>query len=176
MGTDGPANATLQLVAQGEEEASATIDAAPQPFAFKRFSQGRGFIRRGGSPLAGVTGGSLSFSNNLERVRTIRDDGRIEAAEPTLATCTGGISLRFDGATLLAEAATARRWPSRTASPCPRAGRSASNSPVVFLPKPKYAISGPGGVEASFDWRAAYDEASGTMLRVRLLNDVAGYE
>jgi uncharacterized protein (UPF0335 family) len=30
------------------------------------------------------------------------------------------------------------------------------------------AISGPGGVEASFDWRAAHDEANGTMLRVRL--------
>jgi hypothetical protein len=25
----------------------------------------------------------------------------------------------------------------------------------VFLPKPKYAVSGPGGFEASFDWRAA---------------------
>ncbi len=27
----------------------------------------------------------------------------------------------------------------------------------------------------SFDWRAAFDEASGTMLRASLLNDVAGY-
>jgi hypothetical protein len=45
----------------------------------------------------------------------------------------------------------------------------------VFLPKPKYAISGPGGVEASFDWRAAYDESEGTMLRVSLSNDVASY-
>jgi len=45
----------------------------------------------------------------------------------------------------------------------------------VFLPKPKHAVSGPGGVEASFDWRAAYDEVSGTMLRARLLNDVASY-
>ena len=45
----------------------------------------------------------------------------------------------------------------------------------MFLPKPKYAISGPGGVEASFDWRAAYDDSAGTMLRVRLLNDVASY-
>jgi hypothetical protein len=47
--------------------------------------------------------------------------------------------------------------------------------PRVFLPKPKYAISGPGGVEASFDWRAAYDEGEDTMLRAWLLNDVASY-
>jgi hypothetical protein len=45
----------------------------------------------------------------------------------------------------------------------------------VFLPKPKYAVSGPGGVEASFDWRAAHDEGAATMLRARLLNDVVGY-
>ncbi|QLH37704.1 MAG: hypothetical protein HWD60_00050 [Defluviicoccus sp.] len=45
----------------------------------------------------------------------------------------------------------------------------------VFLPKPKYAVSGPGGVEASFDWRAAYDEGNATMLRARLVNDVASY-
>jgi len=141
MGREGPANGTVQLVAQGEEKAAATIDATPDTFALKRFSQGRGFIRRGAVPLASVTGGGLTFSNNLERVRVIRDDGKIEAAEPTIATCTGAMSVRFDGATLVAEAA--------------------NGEPVA--------------IEYGFDWRAAYDESAGTMLRARLLNDVAGY-
>jgi len=176
MGKEGPANATLQLVAQGEAQAATTIDASPQPFALKRFSQGRGSIRRGGTPLAGVTGGSLSFSNTLERVRTIRDDGRIEAAEPTIATCTGGISLRFDGSTLLAEAANGEPVALEYGFTMSEGWSLSFELARVFLPKPKYAISGPGGVEASFDWRAAYDEASATMLRVRLLNDVGGYE
>ena len=73
MGQEGPANARLQLVAQGEERFSATVDANPTAYALRRFSQGRGFIRRGGAALAGVTGGSLTFSNNLERVRVIRE-------------------------------------------------------------------------------------------------------
>ena len=47
--------------------------------------------------------------------------------------------------------------------------------PRVFLPKPKYAISGPGGVEASFDWRGAYNETEDTLLRVHLINDVTSY-
>ena len=122
MGQEGPANGTVQLVAQGEEKAAASIDATPDAYPLKRFSQGRGFIRRGGVPLAGVTAGNLNFSNNLERVRVIRDDGKIEAADPTTATCTGVMSLRFDGATLVAEAATAIRLPSSTASRWPRAG------------------------------------------------------
>ena len=37
------------------------------------------------------------------------------------------------------------------------------------------AVSGPGGVEASFDWRAAFDDVEGTMLRAHLLNDVTSY-
>ncbi len=82
MGQEGPANGTVQLVAQGEEKTAATVDAAPVAFALKRFSQGRGFIRRDGVALAQVTGGNLTFSNNLERVRVIRDDGKIAGADP----------------------------------------------------------------------------------------------
>jgi len=175
MGREGPANATVQLVAQGEEKAASTIDAAPATFALKRFSQGRGFIKRGGVPLAGVTGGSLTFSNNLERVRVIRDDGKIEAADPTIATCTGAMTVRFDGATLVTEAANGDPVAFEYGFTMAEGWELSFELFRVFLPKPKYAVSGPGGVEASFDWRAAYDEINGTMLRARLLNDVANY-
>ncbi|MBK8211480.1 MAG: hypothetical protein IPK78_17560 [Rhodospirillales bacterium] len=175
MGREGPANGTVQLVAQGEEKVTSTIDATPDTFALKRFSQGRGSIKRGGSPLAGVTGGNLTFSNNLERVRVIRDDGKIEAAEPTIATCSGAMTLRFDGATLVAEAANSEPVPLTYGFTMAEGWELTFELLRVFLPKPKYAISGPGGVEASFDWRAAYDDSAGTMLRARLLNDVASY-
>ncbi|HYN40033.1 MAG TPA: phage tail tube protein [Rhodospirillales bacterium] len=175
MGREGPANATVQLVAQGEEKAASTIDATPDTFAPKRFSQGRGFIRRGGVPLAGVTGGNLNFSNNLERVRVIRDDGKIEAADPTIATCTGAMTVRFDGATLVAEAANGDPVALEYGFSMAEGWALTFELFRVFLPKPKYAVSGPGGVEASFDWRAAYDETADTMLRARLLNDVASY-
>ncbi len=175
MGREGPANGTVQLVAQGEEKATATIDATPDTFALKRFSQGRGFVKRGGSPLAGVTGGSLTFSNNLERVRVIRDDGKIEAAEPTIATCSGAMSVRFDGATLVAEATNGEPVAVEYGFSMAEGWSLTFELFRVFLPKPKYAISGPGGVEATFDWRAAYDESAGTMLRARLLNDVVSY-
>ena len=126
-------------------------------------------------PLAGVTGGSLNFSNNLERVRVIRDDGKIEAADPTIATCTGAMTLRFDGATLVAEAANGDPVALEYGFSMAEGWSLTFELFRVFLPKPKYAVSGPGGVEASFDWRAAYDETADTMLRARLLNDVASY-
>ncbi|MCX8016745.1 MAG: phage tail tube protein [Rhodocyclaceae bacterium] len=175
MGQEGPANARLQLVAQGEERYAATIDATPDSYALRRFSQGRGFIRRGGAALAGVTGGSLTFSNNLERVRVIREDGKIEAADPTFASAQGSMSVRFDGATLVAEATDGDPVALEYGFTFPEGYALRFELPRVFLPKPKYAVSGPGGVEASFDWRAAFDDAEGTMLRAHLLNDITSY-
>ncbi|QLH37857.1 MAG: hypothetical protein HWD60_01050 [Defluviicoccus sp.] len=162
-------------MAQGEEKATATIDATPDSFALKRFSQGRGFITREGTSLAGVTGGSLTFSNNLERVRVIRDDGKIEAADPTIATCQGAMTVRFDGATLVAEATNGDPVAVEYGFSMAEGWSLTFELFRVFLPKPKYAVSGPGGVEASFDWRAASDEAEDTVLRATLLNDVATY-
>jgi hypothetical protein len=175
MGQEGPANARLQLVAQGEESAAATVSASPDAFTLRRFSQGRGFIRRGGQPLAGVTGGSLTFSNNVERVRVIREDGRIEAADPTFASAQGTLAVRFDGSTLVAEAANGDPVSLEYGFSFPDGQALRFELPRVFLPKPKYSVSGPGGVEANFDWRAAFDESEGTMLRAHLLNDVPTY-
>jgi len=175
MGQEGPANARLQLVAQGEVTAPATVAAGPASFALRRFSQGRGFIRRGGQPLAGVTGGSLTFSNNLERVRAIREDGWLTSADPTTATAQGTLALRFDGSTLLAEAANGEPVALDYGFSLADGHSLRFELPRVFLPKPKYPISGPGGIEASFDWRAAFDETEGTMLRATLVNDTPSY-
>jgi len=44
----------------------------------------------------------------------------------------------------------------------------------VYLPKPKLAVEGPGGVQASFDFQAAWNETEGEMLKVELMNDLDG--
>ena len=45
----------------------------------------------------------------------------------------------------------------------------------VYLPKPKRSISGPGGVEASYDFQGAKDALEGCMVKVTLTNDVVNY-
>jgi hypothetical protein len=45
----------------------------------------------------------------------------------------------------------------------------------VYLPKPKVSISGPGGIQATFEWQAAKNVAANKMLTVELLNDVTTY-
>lgn len=48
------------------------------------------------------------------------------------------------------------------------------NAHEVYLPKPKLAVEGPGGVQASFDFRGARYDAAGRMLTVTLTNDLDG--
>ena len=44
----------------------------------------------------------------------------------------------------------------------------------VYLPKPKLAVEGPGGVQASFDFRGAKNDVAGRMVTVTLTNDLDG--
>ena len=44
----------------------------------------------------------------------------------------------------------------------------------VYLPKPNLAVEGPGGVQASFDFRGSKNDVAGRMLTVTLTNDLDG--
>jgi hypothetical protein len=85
------------------------------------------------------------------------------------------MTVRFDGPTLGAEAANGEPVSLEYGFSMAEGWQLTFELLRVFLPKRKYALSGPGGGEASFDWRATFDESAGTMLRARLLNDVIGY-
>ncbi len=45
----------------------------------------------------------------------------------------------------------------------------------VYLPRPKRELSGPQGVQATFDWIAALNATAGCMATITLINDVATY-
>ena len=46
---------------------------------------------------------------------------------------------------------------------------------AVYLPRPRIEISGPQGVQATFDWQAASDPVVGRMCTLTLINDREDY-
>ena len=170
----GAAAATLQCVAQGENRFNASQGGTPATLAFQRVSQFQGAISRGGSPIANLTAGSLTYSNNLEKIETIRSDGKIDGADPTVAALTGRIDVRFADTTLI-DLATSGTPVDLAFSYSLGAGLSVSFAAhEVHLPKPRLAIEGPGGIQASFDFQGARNDAAGRMLTVTLVNDLDG--
>lgn len=171
----GAADATLGLIAQGEVKRTASADVTPSTLPITRFNQFQGSIKKNGQALGNVVAAQLTYSNNLARIETIRSDGKIEGADPTVASLTGNLEVRFADTELI-DAATNNTPLELTFSYVIDATKSLTFiAHEVYLPKPKLSISGPGGIQATFDWQAAKNTAAGHMLTVQLVNDVVAY-
>lgn len=176
MQRTGLVDLTVGLVAQGEDTATATsAGTTPSQMALQRFGSFNGSISQGGAQLANVVSGSLTYSNNLDRVETIRSDGKIEGLDPSVAALTGEIVVRFADTTLLDKAISGEAVSLEFAYMIDAQNKFSITAHEVYLPKPKISVSGPGGVQVTFAWQAAKNTAAGCMATTALINDVANY-
>jgi len=175
----GSANATLNIIAQGETRFASTQGGTPTSRVYKPFSQFNGSIKRNGTSLANITGAQFTYSNGLQAVPTIRNDGLIEAVDPTIVNVNGSIDVRFADTTLVDDAINNNAIELELAYKL--AGLDGNNFSLtwtfheVYLPRPRIPVSGPGGVQASFNWQAVYDDALSKSVTVVLKNDVTSY-
>ena len=175
MARSGLLTATARLVAQGENVAAATAVGTPTALALQRFGHFNGAITRNGSPLGNVISAEVTYSNGLDRIETIRSDGRIEGADPGMAALTGRVEVRFSDTTLITQAIDG--------TPCELVfawslGANASctfTAHAVYLPRPRIEIPGPQGIQATFDWQAAKATSPARMCTAVLVNTVTGY-
>lgn len=169
----GFAAAGLELVAQGEEDAtSSTGGGTPTELTYTPFSQFRGAIKSDGSFLANVVSGSLRYSNNLDRVETIRSDGKIQGLDPTQATVSGTIVVRLADYDLMDAARAGDPIDLEFSYEISATEKLVMTVHEVYLPVPRVEIPGPGGIEQTYDWQAAKKVSEGCALTVTLLNDV----
>ncbi|MDR2902492.1 MAG: hypothetical protein LBU87_05230 [Lactobacillales bacterium] len=171
----GEAQATISVLAQGESGTTASVEASPEVFDYTRFSQFQGFIKSNSQFLANVTTANMIYSNNLEKIETIRNDGKVEAIDLGVASLSGSIAARYGDNTLMDKA--------RSGIPIDiELGYRINDEQIlriicheVYLPNPKRSINGPGGVECSYDFQGAKNPSLGKMLTIELINDVEEY-
>lgn len=176
LARSGLLNATISTVGQGEATRTASTGAgSPSTLVLSRFSQFTGGVTRLGAPLGDLVSGNVNMSNNLDKVEVIRPDGRIAGVDAAEAAYNGQAVLRFKDSTLMNLAANG------TPIDLAYSWQIAANQslrifmPRVWLPRPKAPITGPGGVQATFDWQASKDSVAGYACAVTLCNDVASY-
>ena len=102
----------------------------------------------------------MTYSNNLEKIETIRDDGLIEGADPQ-RRAHRPIDVRFADTTLIDLAAGGTPVDLEFAYTLSAQAKLVLTAHEVYLPKPKLAVEGPGGVQASFDFRGAKNDVAG---------------
>lgn len=175
MERSGQLRMDVDLVAQGENTATSSGAGTPTSFALNRFGQFNGSITRDTVALGNIESAEFIYSNNLDRVETIRADGKIDGADPTIASLTGRIVARFADTTLLTQAING--------TPCELVslyslGANAQfqfTAHAVYLPRPKISVEGPNGIRAEFEWQAARAASPTRMCTAVLTNTIASY-
>ncbi len=175
MQRSGLLTADVKLVAQGENVATATAAGTPTGYALQRFGHFNGAIKRNGTALGNIVSADLTYSNNVERIETIRSDGRIDGADPSIAALTGKIDVRFADNTLMTQALNGSSASLEFSWVISANVSLTITAHAVYLPRPRVEIQGPQGIQASFDWQAAYDSVAGQMCTVVLKNQVSSY-
>jgi len=175
MQRSGLLTATAKLIAQGEAIATSSAAGPPTGWNLQRFGHFNGAIKRNGTPLGNIVSADITYANNLDRVETIRSDGRIDGADPSIAALTGKIDVRFADMTLMDQALNG------TASSLEFSYTISANvtltitAHAVYLPRPRAEIQGPQGIQASFNWQAAFDATAGRMCTITLKNTIGSY-
>jgi len=172
--TSGAAQASINLIAQGETRNNSSQGGTPVDLPFTRISQFQGFIRQAGVPVANLTSGSLTYTNNLEKIQTIRSDGKIDGADATIAGLSGNINVRYSDNTLIDLASSGTPVDLEFGYEVSPSKKLLITAHEVHLPKPKLGIDGPGGVEAGYDFAGAKNDTAGRMLTVTLTNEDDG--
>ena len=171
----GEAQVTVNLMAQGETGATTTINSAPEVFNYTRVSQFQGYIKSGGELLANITSASVTYSNNLEKIETIRSDGKVEAIDLGVASLSGSISAKYADNILLDKARSGTPVDIELGYQLSETLKLVITCHEVYLPKPKRSVDGPGGIECSYDFQGAKDQTLDKMMTVTLVNDVESY-
>ena len=175
MARSGLLTANVDLIAQGETLATTSGAGTPAPVALKRFGHFNGSLSRNGADIGNIVGAELSYANNLDRVETIRADGKIEGADPSIAAMTGKVDVRFADTTLLTQAINNTECSLEFGYSLPTGESLSVDVHRVFLPRPRREIQGPQGVQVSFDWQAAQKADGTSMVTVTLVNNVESY-
>ena len=175
MQRSGLLTATARLVAQGETVGATSSAGTPAELELKRFGHFNGAISRNGSALGNIVSAEITYANNLDRIETIRADGRIDGADPSIAALTGRIEVRFADQTLVTQAINGEPCELEFAYSLPSGESFTFTVHAVFLPRPRLEIQGPQGVQATFDWQAAKDGTLGHMCTATLVNDIESY-
>ncbi|MFO7853828.1 MAG: phage tail tube protein [Paracoccaceae bacterium] len=179
MARSGQLTATVSVVGRAETIAAVSGAGTPADWTHRRFGHVHGALTRNGAALGALgdlVGASFTYANNLDRIEAVGDGGRIAGADPTVAALTGSMEVRFASQALLQQAVDGTPCEIVVTYAHPSGESLAWTIHRVFLPRPRAEISGPGGVQATFDWRAAHDPVAGRMATVVLSNDVPDYD
>jgi hypothetical protein len=176
MNTSGLLKCSAKLVGQGNTPGAATAAGTPAVItSAARFGHFNGSVKRNAGVLGNVTGAKFSYSNNMDAVRTIRDDGKIAGIDPTVASLSGELTVRFSDTVLLDQAIAGGTCVLDLGWAISASQSLTFTAHQVNLSRAKRQTSGPMGIEMTVPFIASKAVSPARMLTAVLVNAVASY-
>lgn len=170
---NGRAYMEMDLLASSITPEAATVTGGSEiAHLVERFTQAHVVLKRAGTALAKVVSASLQFSNSLEEVYYVGGAGLVGDLVPGLVNVGGTIVARLHpglSATLFSDADTEATFTLEfefAKSP----HELALFMDLAEVGRPQIEISGPGGVQATFNWVASKSTGQ-PGFRATLTND-----
>lgn len=175
MQRSGLLTATVGLVAQGKDDATSTAAGTPTEYTLDRFGHFHGAITRDGAALGNIVSAEINFSNNLDRIETIRSDGKIDGADPGMCSLSGRITARFAATTLIDQASAGDPCELEFTHTITANEKFTFTAHAVYLPKPRIPVDGPQGVQVTYEFQGAKAASPAYLCTAELINSVASY-
>lgn len=172
---DGAAEATIGLMALSEALSATTGAGTPVITTYERFHRVNGSVERGGSPLAAVTGGNFTITNDMEMVPAVRNDFLMEGIDFGLSGASGELTLRFRDHALRTEALARTAADMRYTLTLSATKLIEFRFPRSFLAAKGNPIEGPRGISQSVSFVAAYDNTLACAVQITVKNQTASY-
>lgn len=163
----------IGMVGTGRAVASSTVDASPVLETYTPLLGQTADISLGGSPLGSVTGGSLRFSNGLERLRTANVGIGIALAEPGVTSVSGSITVRMQDDALITQAIAGTSTSLSFIYEISATQSLTFNVPAAFLDLTDPPVRGRAGIQATFNFMGQRDATAQAKLVVTLKNQLA---
>jgi len=173
--SEGVAIVDVGVIGQDFNQDTDSLDASPTTYTDTAIDHFAATIDEGGSSSAIVTDVTLTLSNNLDPQYVIGSAGQIGDLPEGGATVNGSLTALFQNDTLLGKGRN------HTESELTLTWTSGSYSLALHVPELVYepsspAVSGPGGVKITMNFRGYYaNDADATALKATLINTVADY-
>lgn len=171
----GLPQATFDLIGKSESWSGSSGAGTPTSMAVTRFSRHQGSITRAASALGNIRNASLTFSNNIDAAKFLNDGAEISAIDVGAISYTGSLTARFADTTLLNDALGAAGVEIVLAYTIDSDNQLTITLHNVQIERPKIPVSGPGGVETTFNIHPARQSDGSESMTIVLKNDVAAY-
>lgn len=166
---DGPQRMSVGLIGRGAPApVSDSIGGTPSTATFGRVMSRLCAVTVGGSAPARMISGQLNISNGLDAYRTVRNDptGAVSDIDPGTVMVDGSFTLRSADGSAHADAIAGTAREIIFTYTLPDTSTIVFTVERAFLGRPALAVSGPDGIQQTYNFRASYDASATSSITV----------